>query len=119
MPKSGLGEEKEDHAILAENFKHQEALKMYEQLPDYDEFQGYYLGIDSEFPQMDGGVYANFHMPSWQTLMRHLPQVGIRKQLLRHLENLAGYDKKDDFKQERMFGRAAKKSKWKIRLTNR
>ena len=72
---------------------------MYEQLPDYDEFQGYDLRIDSQLRQMSGEIYANCHKPSRKTMKRHLFQLWIPKRLLRHLEILAGNGKKDDFKQ--------------------
>ena len=47
MPKSRLGGGKEDRTISAGHFKHQEDLEMYGQLPDYGEFQGCDLGMDS------------------------------------------------------------------------
>ena len=63
---------KEKHTIPAGDFKQQEDLKMYGQLPDYDGFRGYDLGIDSGLGRVDGKIYSNFHMPSWRTLKRHL-----------------------------------------------
>ena len=52
MPTSGLEGEKGPHTISAQNFKLQEGLKMYGQLPNYDVFQGYDLGIDSELSRI-------------------------------------------------------------------
>ena len=48
MIKSGLDGEKEERTISVGNSKHQEDLEMYGQLPDYDEFQWYYLWINTE-----------------------------------------------------------------------
>ena len=73
--------EKEAHAILVGNFKPQDDLKMYGQLPDYDEFHGYDLEIDSELSQIAGNIYANSRIQSWETSKRHLFLVGIPKQL--------------------------------------
>ena len=64
MPKSDLGGEKEDHTISVGNFKQHEDLKMYGQLPDYDEFQGYDMQIDSDLSRTDETIYANFHKSS-------------------------------------------------------
>ena len=55
---------KEAHTISATNFKHREDLKMYGRSPEYGEFHGYDLGIDSELSQIDEAIYANFHKPS-------------------------------------------------------
>ena len=72
MPEAGLGKENKAHTILVENFKHREDLKMYGGLPDYEEFQGFYLRIDSELSQIDEKIYADFHKPSRKTSKRHL-----------------------------------------------
>ena len=82
MIESGFGREKESHTISAWDFNHQEDIKTYGQLPDYDEFQGYDLGIDSELSQIDETIYVSFHKPSWRTLKRHLVLVGIPEKLL-------------------------------------
>ena len=50
-------------------------------------------------------IYANFHKPPCQTLKDHLFAVKIPKKLFKKIKELAGSDKKGDFKQERMFGR--------------
>ena len=81
---------------------------MYGQSPDYGEFQGRDLGIDSELRQVDEQIYANFHNPPWKTLTHHLFLVGIPKKLFRHLKIVAVDDKEDEFKQERMLCRVAK-----------
>ena len=109
MLKSGLGGEKESHTILVGNSKQQEDLEMYGQLLDYDEFQGYDLWVHTEFVQVAEKIYADFRMPSWQTLKRHFLTAEIQKKLLRGIEILAENDKKKgDFKQERMFGRVSR-----------
>ena len=70
--KSGSEGEKEARTSSVENFKQKGDLEMYGQLPDYDEFRRYDPGIDTDLSQIDENVYANFHMPSRQTLKRHL-----------------------------------------------
>ena len=64
MIKSGLRGEKEARIIPVVDFKQREDLQMYGQLPDYEEFQRYYLGIYSEVSQIDAKIYADFHNPS-------------------------------------------------------
>ena len=58
IPKSGLEGGNEAHTIPAGTFKHQEDLKMYGQLPDYDEFQGYYLRTDAEIGRIAEKIYG-------------------------------------------------------------
>ena len=41
MSRSSLENGKEAHLVVSDNSKHQEDVKMYAQLPDYDDFQGY------------------------------------------------------------------------------
>ena len=53
-------------------------------------------------------IYANSHKPSWRTLKRRLFSVGTQKKVSRGIKEIAESDKRDDFKQERMFGRVAK-----------
>ena len=60
------------HRISAENSKRREDLKMYGHLPDYGEFHGYDLGIDSELSQIAEKIYANFYKQSRRTSKRHL-----------------------------------------------
>ena len=45
MLQSSLEGGKEARTVSVENPKHQEDLKMYSQLPDYDDFQRYDMGI--------------------------------------------------------------------------
>ena len=98
------------------NFKQQEVLKTYGKLPDYEEFQGYVMRIESELSQMGGKIYANSHNPPRGAMMRQLPQVRTqKKKLLRHLEILVANDKKDDFKQGGCLG-GREKYQWEIRL---
>ena len=59
---SSLGNENESHIVAVNGFKHQDGLKMYIQLPDYD-FQGYDLGAGGVLSQIPHKIYANFHKP--------------------------------------------------------
>ena len=91
------------------DFKHQEDLKTYSQLPYYDDLQGYDLGVGGILSQIAHKIYANSHNPSWKTLKHHLFMAKIPKKRFRDLKAISGNDKKkNDFKQERMFGRASK-----------
>ena len=59
--------EKEARTSSVGNFKQKEDLEMYGQLPDYEEFQVYGLGIGTDLSRIDDKIYANFHNPSRQT----------------------------------------------------
>ena len=65
------------------NPKQQEDVKLYGQLPDYDDSQCYDLGKDDMLRQVAQGIYANSHKPSWRTLKHHLFTVRITKKLSR------------------------------------
>ena len=45
MSRSSLEGENEARVASVGDFKHQEGLKMYIRLPDYNDFQGYYQGV--------------------------------------------------------------------------
>ena len=100
--------EKEARAVLVANFKHRDDFKMHSQLPDYDDFQGYDLGIETILSQISQKIYSYFRKPPWKTLKHHLFMAEIPKNLFRELRNIAENDKNDDFKQERMFGGVSK-----------
>ena len=76
--------------FLVGNFKHQEDLKMYGRLPDYGEFRGYDLGVDSGLSQIDEEIYANFYKPSRGALRRHLFLVGNPGKLHTKPQNSSG-----------------------------
>ena len=95
-------------AILFGGFKQQEDLKTYSHLPDYDDFQGRDLGVESFLSKIAQKIYADFRKPSWRTLKHHLFAVEIPKKFLRDIKNIDGGGKKGDFKQEMMFGGAAR-----------
>ena len=67
--------------VLVNDFKQQEGLKMYIQLPDYDDFQGYDLGMGWILSHIAHEIYANFHKPSWETLEHHLFMAETPKKL--------------------------------------
>ena len=108
MLRSELEESNEANAVLRSEFSQQEDVKLYSQLPDYDDFRGYDLGIDEQLELAATLIFANFHKPSWQTLKHHLFTAKVPQKLFRKIKILAENDKKDEFKQERMFGRVAK-----------
>ena len=88
MLRSSLGNTKESHLVVLGNFKHQEGVKLYGQLPDYDDFQGYDLGQGAILHQVAQRIYANFHQPSWQTLKSHLFSVNAPKKIFRGLKSI-------------------------------
>ena len=75
MLKSVSEGEKKARTILVGNSKRRTDLEMYGLLPDYGEFQGYDLGIDTDLSQIAEKIYADMHNPSCGTLKRHLLMV--------------------------------------------
>ena len=67
---------------------------MYMQLPDYDDFQGYDLGVGGILSQIAHNIYANSHKPSWQTLKHHLLVAKIPKKIFKDPKAVAGRDKR-------------------------
>ena len=64
---------------------------MYIRLPDYGEFQWYYLGVESVVGQIDQKIYANFHKPSWRTLKRHLFTVWGSEEVVSESQKYSGW----------------------------
>ena len=81
MSNSSLENTKGVHLEVLDNSKHQEDVKLYAQLPDYDNSQGYALGKECILLQVAQRIYANFHKPSWRPLKHHLFSVGRPKKL--------------------------------------
>ena len=94
MLKSNLDNTKESHLAVLEDSEKQEDVKLYGQLPDYGDFQGYDLGMEDILLQIALRIYDNFHRPSWQTLKHHLFAVRMPKTLFRKIKELAGNGKK-------------------------
>ena len=76
---------------------------MYIQLPDYDDFQGYDLGMGWILSHIAHEIYANFHKPSWETLEHHLFMAETPKKLPKQPDSVARNDKRKIPKQEMMF----------------
>ena len=113
MMRRSLENENESQIAWVNEFKQQEDLKMHIQLPDYDYFRCYELGVVGVLSRIPHRMYANFHKPSWKTLQRHLFTAEAPKKLPNELENAAAEDKGCDFKHESMFGRV---SKYRLRI---
>ena len=64
MLRSNLEESNEANAVLRSEFSQQEDVKLYSQLPDYDDFRGYYLDIDDQLEEIANRIFANSHKPS-------------------------------------------------------
>ena len=92
MLRSNLEESNEVNAVLRSEFPQQEDVKLYSQLPDYDDFRGYDLGIDEQLELAATLIYANFHKPSWQTLKHHLFTAKVPQKLFRKIKFLAEND---------------------------
>ena len=58
--RNNLEESKEANAILRNEFPQQEDVKLYSQLPDYDGFRGYDLGIDEQLGEIAKRIFVNF-----------------------------------------------------------
>ena len=109
MLRSSLDNGKEAHLAISDNFKHQEDVKLYIQLPDYGDFRGYDLGRGDTLNQVGRKIYGNSHKSSWQTLKHRLFSAITPSKLFRDAKAIAENDKKKgDFSQERMFTRVAK-----------
>ena len=67
MLRYSLEGEKEAHIVPANDSEHHEDLKMYSQLPDYDDFQCYDLGAGGILSQIAHKIYDNFYNPLWET----------------------------------------------------
>ena len=52
MLRSELEESNGANAVLRSEFPQQEDVKLYSQLPDYDDFRGYDLGIEGKLGQI-------------------------------------------------------------------
>ena len=59
MLKSSLGNTKEAHLVLLEDFKNQGDVKLHVQLPDYDDFQGCDMGHGGILRQIDLRISDN------------------------------------------------------------
>ena len=68
MSRSSIGNKQEARLAVSDKVKQKEDVKLHIQLPDYDDFQGYDLGMEGALHQVLRQIYANFHMPSWRTL---------------------------------------------------
>ena len=93
MLRPSLENGKEAHVVILDNFKHQEDVKMYIQLPDYDDFQCYDSGLRGTLSHIARKIYANFKKPSWRTLKHHLFSAEIAKKLFRDLDAISGNGK--------------------------
>ena len=94
MMSASLENENGARMVVVNGFKPQEDLKMYSQLPDYDDFQGYDLGVGGIPSQIAHKIYANFHKPSWRTLRHRLFIGGIPGKLSKWIKFAAENDKK-------------------------
>ena len=81
MSKSSLGNTTEAHLVVLDDSKQREDVKLYSQLPDYDDFRCYDLGREDLLRQVTRRIYANFHKPSRRTLKTHLFPAGAREKL--------------------------------------
>ena len=63
--------------------------EMYSRSPDYGDFHGFDLWVETSLSQIDRGIYANFRKPSWETLKHRLSMGEIHKKLFIELGNIA------------------------------
>ena len=108
MQKSGIGYIREVNRELLGDFKIQEDVKMYMQLPDYDDLRGLDLPGETDLTGISKRIYGGFGKPSWLTLKRHLFRPHIQTQLFKAISEICIQDKKAEFKKERLFRRVSK-----------
>ena len=80
----------------------------YSQLPDYDEFRGYDMGIDVVLSQIAQKMYGNIRVPYWGTSKRHLSMVEIRKNCFAGTEIIAEMAKRAISNKKECLGRFLK-----------
>ena len=68
-----------------ERISQQEDVKLYSQLPDYDDFWGYDLGIGEKLERAATLIFANYHIPSWETSKHHLVTAKASRKLFREI----------------------------------
>ena len=83
MLRASLGNTKESHLVISDDFEQREDVKLYSRLPDYNASKRYDLGKDDLLRQVAQRIYANFHKPTWRTLKHHLFSVRAPKKLSR------------------------------------
>ena len=81
MLRSRLGDDPEVNQVLADEFKIQDDVKMYSQLPGYDDFQRLDIANGCDFAATQEIIYGCFYKPSWQTLKHHLLNGNITEKL--------------------------------------
>ena len=94
MSRPSIWHKKKARLAVFDKFKQTEDVKLHIQLPDYGDFQGYYLGRDGALNHVARKIYANFHKPPSRTLKRRLFSVKITKNLNREINAIAENDKK-------------------------
>ena len=63
MLKSSIGHTREVNHVLLDKFKIQGEVKMYSQLPDYDDFRRFYLPNETDLTAISGRIYEGFAKP--------------------------------------------------------
>ena len=91
---SSLGNRKESHLAISGNFKQQEEVELYSQLPDYEDFRGYDFGTEDALNQVDRQIYTNFHKPACQALKHPLFSASTPQKLFREIKAISGNGKK-------------------------
>ena len=103
MTKSGIGDNREVSRSILDEFKIQQDVKMYIQLPVYDGFRRFDSPGGSDLAVISQRMYDGFEIPSWPTLKHHLFIAHIPKKLFKSLREIRMRRKKDAFDQERSF----------------
>ena len=94
MSKSISGNTKEAHLMVLWDYEKQEDVKLYGQLPNYDDSQCYDLGQEAILRQVALRIHANFHRPTWRALKHHMFAVEIAKKLFRIIKEMGDNDKR-------------------------
>ena len=81
---------------------------MYTQVPDYDDFRGFYMPSETDLAVIPKRVSEGSAKPSWLPLKHHLFATHMPKRSFKAIGEIYLNDKTDGLKRERLFQRAAK-----------
>ena len=103
--KSGIKDTRDANQALLDEFKIQEDVEMYIQLPEYYDFRGFDRPIETDSAVIPKRVFGLFPKHTWSALKRHLFNTFAPKILLRALRALfAKYKKRMNLSKTESFG---------------
>lgn len=94
--------------MLLSEFNIQEDLKAIGQLRECDDFRGSDLSNEGDLSTLPKRTHWGSSIPSWETLVHHLFNMQIHKELFKSIREIALAEKKDEFKREITLRRVSK-----------